>query len=130
MTRWRLESIDAPIASYTFEINPNAQEPPFAERSIAWNFHPATGFTGLREGRTGHAWSFSGVLRSQGQYDELLNWVALRRKVYLFDDRGDRLTVRLVRFNPQQRGGARSRTAPWRWTYEMSCLVYDYLEAS
>lgn len=121
---WRLETLDG-SQSYAFEINPNAQDSPFPNRDIGWEFHPSTDFTGRRAGRVGHTWSFSGVLRTQAQYDALLQWVGKRVKVRLIDDRGDKLLVRLVRFSPAQVGGARARHAPWRWTYSMDAMVYD-----
>lgn len=125
---WRLETLDA-AETYSFEINPNAQDSPFRNRSISWNFHPNTGFTGQRSGRTGYEWTFSGVLRTQAQYDAMLAWVAKGVKVHLFDDRGDKLLLRLTKFSPTQQGGARTRHAPWRWTYTMNALVYEYTEA-
>lgn len=128
MIRWKLETLDL-ATTYVFEINPNAQSSPLLPRDIQWDFHPSTGFTGRRAGRTPHAWSFSGVLRSQDQYDALLEWVGKRAKVYLTDDRGDRFTLRLLEFKPVQSAGARSRHAPWRMTYQVTALVYEILEA-
>lgn len=126
MIRWRLETRDG-SASYTFEINPNKQDSPYLARDIQWEFHHSTGFTGRRAGRTPHAWGFSGVLRSQAQYDALLEWVGKRSKVILIDDRNDRYLLRLLEFKPVQTAGARNRHAPWRMTYTVTAQIYELL---
>lgn len=124
MPRWTLSTLDG-AQSYVFVINPNEQTSPFPARGVAWDFNGAKlGWSGKREGRTGHRWTFSGVLRDQAQYDALLLWVGKRTKVRLTDDRGDSFIVRLVTFAPTQQASARSHT-PWRMTYEMTALVYE-----
>lgn len=127
MSRWKLELLSGG-ESYEFEINPNAQENPHPARSINWNFHPTLGFSGSRAGRQPHPWSFSGVLRSQAQYDALLLWVDKKVKIRLTDDLGNTRVIRLLEFSPQQTAGARSRHAPWRMIYTMRCLIFDDLE--
>lgn len=128
--RWRLASLNG-TEVYDFEINPNQAESPHLNRGIAWEFNgPALGWSGRREGRTPLAWSFSGVLRSQEQYEALRLWVGKRKKVRLTDDRGDSLILRLTEFSPTQVGGARGRHAPWRMTYTVNALVYEVQEAT
>lgn len=127
MSRWKLELLSGG-EFYEFEINPNAQDNPHPTRSIKWDFHPTLGFSGTRQGRSPHDWSFSGVLRSQAQYDALLLWVGKKVKVRLTDDLGNKRIIRLLEFSPQQTAGARSRHAPWRMTYTMRCLIFDDLE--
>lgn len=123
-TRWKLETLDA-AESYTFEINPNAQDSPFLVRNVTWDYNgPVLGWSGRRDGRLPKDWSFSGVLRSQAQYDALLVWVGKRVKIKLTDDRGTVYTLRLTTFSPSQQGPAR-RNAPWRMTYTMRAMVYD-----
>lgn len=129
--RWKLETISGPLETYAFEINPNAQESPLPNRRVTWNFNgPRLGWSGSRAGRTPERWSFSGVLRSQSQYDELIRWVGKRVKVRLTDDRGDAYTVRLLTFTPTQQAAARNIHAPFRMTYSVAALVYDIVEAT
>lgn len=129
MRRWRIYTVDN-LESYTFEINPNAQSTPYLARPVEWDYDSVTGFTGRRAGDLPVRWTFSGVLRTQSQYDAFVLWVGKRVKVWITDDRLDQYLVRLVRFRPRQEAGFRSRQAPWRMTYSMECLLYRTVESS
>lgn len=126
--RWTLATLDN-SSSYVFEINPNAQTSPLPAPKIDWsyiNFQGDThGFTGLRKGRQPVEWSFSGVIRSQAQYDALLTWVASKTKLVLTTDLPERLVVRLKGLQLQRKGPQRTNV-PWRHTYTVKALVYDY----
>lgn len=124
VVRWRFDLLVG-VESYVFEINPNAQDNPHPSRSITWDFNPSLGYSGRRAGRTPHQWSFSGVIRSQEQYDAFLYWVGKKVKIKLTDDLLNEYVIRLTDFLPEQTAGARNRHAPWRMTYTMRALIFE-----
>lgn len=123
MSRWKIALLDN-SQSYTFGISPNDQDSPVLARPVTWDFNPTLGFSGKRAGKLPKQWSFSGVLRSQAQYEALRLWVGKRVKVRLTDDRGDTFIVRLLEFEPTQQAAARNVNAPYRMTYTVRCLLY------
>lgn len=124
MLRWKLELASDPNTSYVLEINPNQMTTPVQPQSIQWDYHPVNGYTGNKKRLGAHTWEFSGVLRSQAQYDALVLWANRKKTVKVTDDRGDTFLVKLLQFSPTQAGGGRLRHAPWRMEYSMSCLLY------
>lgn len=118
--RWTLQTLDG-SQKYIFPINPNAMTSPVPARDITWQ-QSREGFTGTRAGRSHHSWEFSGVLRTEQEMFMLLYWLDKREWILLTDDLGQSQIVRLVSFKPTQNAGARSRHAPWRHTYTMTCL--------
>lgn len=123
MARWTLSTLDG-SETYVFEISPNAHTSMLPDRSVTWAW-TSEGFTGRRAGRTPHPWEFSGVLRTQEQFDHLRDWVAKREKVHLTTDLDQTLLVRLMSFKPSQQAATRNRLAPWRHTYTVSVLTFD-----
>ena len=123
MRRWSFTT-EGGGETYTFEINPNAQGNPLPSREMTWDSHPTLGWSGKRAPRAPLPWEFSGVLRSKAQYDALLRWVGKRVKIVVTDDRGERLTVRLLSFEPAQEAGTRHRSAPYRMQYTMRALIF------
>lgn len=125
--RWTLSTLDG-SETYTLQINPQSMESPFPVRAVEWEWNgPRLGWSGRRAGRTPKQWSFSGVLRSEEQYNDLLAWVGKSHKIQLTDDRGDQFLIRLLEFKPTQTGSSRSRIVPWRMTYTMQAQVYAAL---
>lgn len=118
-TRWTLSD---GVVTYAFQINPNAAENLLPSRDIRWDYNRNKGFSGTRAPRRPVPWSFSGVLRSQAQHDDLLLWLNKRVRLTLTTDLGQTLTVRLTAFKPSQQTGGAS-ALPWRMTYSMSCLI-------
>lgn len=128
MSRWKLETLDG-SDSYTFGMSPNEQDSPVPNREVTWDFNPGLGWSGKRAGRLPKQWSFSGILRTQEQYEALRDWANKRVKIRLTDDRGDSFIVRLLEFEPTQRAAARNVNVPYRMTYTMRGLLYE-MEAS
>lgn len=121
-SRWRFATLDG-SEIYEFPVNPNEHGSFVETREIAWEASP-TGFSGRREGRTPLATSFSGVVRSEGQYNALLDWLNKKTKIRLTTDLGQQFIVRLTAYKPTQEAGYRSRHAPWRHTYTMDLLIF------
>lgn len=119
MVRWTLALLDN-SESYVMELNPNAAGNALANRAVEWT-SSRLGYTGTRSGRTPQPWEFSGVLRSQAQFEAMVLWLNKRKKVRVTTDLGQQYVVRLVSFVPDQ---SRSRVqAPHRHTYTVNCLI-------
>jgi hypothetical protein len=125
LRRWTFETLDG-VSTYTFSFNPNAATSPHAKDSLEWFCQTDGTFVGLRTLAKPVDWSFSGVLRDQIQYNELVDWVtAHRTRVRLITDLPETLIVRLNGFSPDRTGPQRTNV-PWRHTYTMKALVFSY----
>lgn len=122
MSRWTLRTLDG-LTTYTFLINPNRADSLVPTQPTTFQWAPSTGFVGNHRGPTPAPWSFSGVLRTSQQYDDLLSWIGRPQKVILTTDLGEVLTVRLLSFAPDRSGPPR-RAAPFRHLYTIKTLLY------
>lgn len=122
--RWSFVTLDG-VQTYNFPINPNDQSSPVPSRSVSWSQELGGAYTGTRDGRLPHPWSFSGVLRTPEQHAAFVEWVRKRTKIRLTTDLGQRYVVRLLTFKPTQAAGARARLVPWRHTYTIDCLIFE-----
>lgn len=127
MRRWILETLDG-AEQYTFPINPSSQDSPHPSDDVSWscNTQPTQAtFAGLRTPAQPVDWSFTGVLRTQAQYDDMLAWAGRRTKLRLITDLPETLIVRLLGFAPERTGPPR-RNVLWRHTYQVKAKVYSY----
>jgi hypothetical protein len=122
MTSWAFK--DGAVV-YSFPINPNEHGNLVLSRGIEWQYS-RQGYSGTRAGRIPFATSFSGVLRSEAQYDAMLLWLRKRKRINLVTDLNQEFTVRLTAFKPSQEGASRQAPA-WRWTYSMELIVLESL---
>lgn len=129
MIRWKLETLDY-VSSYTFQVNPNDAETLVPPTPMSWSRgrEVAVGsvlpiFVGNHQTQGPLPWQFSGVLRDEVQYDQMLGWLGRGTKVRLTTDLGQVLIIRLLSFTPK-RSGSQRRAAPFRHTYVIKALVY------
>lgn len=120
--RWILRKLDN-SATYTFHINPNDADTLVPSRPVSWFRGTNTDYVGNHQSRQPLPWQFSGVLREQAQYNEILVWFGYRTKIELTTDLGQVLIVRLLSFSLDRRGPQRPG-APFRHTYVIKALVY------
>lgn len=124
MSRWTLQTLDG-ADSYTFAINPDHQDAPQNKDLINWSWNFQSGFAGIRAPKQPVLWHFSGVLRSQAQYDELIAWATTHRtKVRLTTDLPETLIIRITGFAPERTAPQRV-AAPWRHTYSITALIFS-----
>lgn len=71
-------------------------------------------------------WSFSGKLRTQGEYDALLDWVNRPNRLQLTDHFGRVHEILGQRFSPTpvEKSGVRN---PWLFAYTVDCLYFRRL---
>lgn len=118
VVQWKFETLDG-LQSYLLEINPNATTTPVRTRPITWTATRA-GFTGTKEKKAPVPWEFSGVLRSQAQYDTFVTWVTKDEKVRVTTHLGQVYVLRFNGFKPVSGGRA---AAPFRHLYSIAALV-------
>lgn len=111
------------VTSYTFAISPNDMKIPIVQRDTKYNWNPPAGFSGSSSRTTPLPWSFSGVLRTEAQYNALRTWCQSKKKVTITDHLGRDFTARLLSFQPEQSGSSR-RSAPWRHVYTVEAALY------
>jgi len=130
--RWRLEDPSDPnpaTNTYVFPINPNAMTSLHAPRAIMSAVTTALDGQALFfEGRPKpQEWTFSGDILDRFQYEALRSWVQDRkRRLYLYDHFGRRITLQLVEFSAVPK---RSHGYYWRHTYDVKALVIDISHA-
>ena len=120
MARWRFQTLDG-STEYIFKINPNAETSRVPTRGIEWD-RSREGYSGRRASRAPFPWEFSGVVRDKQQFDAFVAWANRKEWIFITDDLGRQMTVRLLEFRPSQVAPAR-HLAPWRHTYTMKGLI-------
>lgn len=114
-TRWVLHD---PITdeTWTMPINPNAMTPIIKRRDVR---HTASRWGTLTQQmpRREEALEWSGVIRSQTHYDELVTWAMKRNAVEVTDHVGRTFRIYITDFEPTDR--APIPRAPKRWRYTM-----------
>lgn len=105
-------------------LNPNEGASPAFQKNLTKEVTTAPGGLGqtlIFEGaQQVTEFAFSGVILTQDQYEFLLRLWEKRHPVKLTDDLGRDFVVYLESFTPQR---VRSKTNPWRHTYEASAVV-------
>lgn len=130
-TRWVLRD-PASDETWTFPVNPNKMTSPHAARSfnilatapsVVANGHSRGGLGRVIEGNPEpYEWSFSGFIREQQHFEDLLYWTRKVNRLELTDHLGRTWRIRFLVFNPdEQRPTARH---PWRFTYDVKALNY------
>lgn len=129
-TRWTLQNL-ALTENYTFESNPYEQTSPVAGKDV--QFTPQnrtvglipTAFVGIRAKRQPVDWSFTGIVRSVGEYNALLTWSKRPERLLLTNDRGEVLTIKITGITFARQAPQRQRT-PYRHKYTVKATVYAY----
>lgn len=109
---------------YVHEINPNTMSSPFRTQ----NSTPLIGNLAYRRRSQPKDWDFGGVIRTQGQYDNLLAWSQRSGFIYITDHNRRAFKCFLVEFRPDEKRP--NATKPWRFDYTMRALVLEYLGVS
>jgi hypothetical protein len=118
--RW---TFDDGVTTYTHEINPNKMSSPLRPRPVQLAItSPKDGNAySFRRPAPPHEWRFGGVVRTQGQYDNLLLWSEKPGVITITDHLGRSFECLMVEFKPDEQRPT-ARTA-WRFNYEMTVLV-------
>lgn len=120
---WRWEDRTEGTVEF-MSINPNEGASPSYQKTLAKETTTAPGAlaqTLIYEGADAAVeFSFSGIILTQEQYEFIFNAWSKRHLLQLTDDLGRVFTLYLERFAPQR---VRSKTYPWRHTYEASAVV-------
>lgn len=120
---WRWEDRTEGTVQF-MEVNPNEGASPSYQKQLTKETTTAPGGlaqTLVYEGADQAVeFSFSGIILTQDQYEFIFNLWAKRHLLQLTDDLGRVFTLYLERFAPQR---VRSKTYPWRHTYEASGVV-------
>jgi hypothetical protein len=121
VTRWVFHDPVA-LESWTVPFNPNKMSSPY--RKKAQDLTPASPIDGrirVTEVDQPVEWSFSGMIRTQAHYDELLRWRDKANPVTITDHLGRTFTILLTNFAPED---VRSSN-PTKWSYTMTGYVLD-----
>lgn len=136
--RWRIGTLDGSI-QYVFEMNPRESTTPVPGRDYSWTVHRTNSasnpvnfvnFTGIQGPRKPFEWEFSGILRSQEQYNALVTWTQEKQKLRVetdlikSDSSRQSFVVRILSLTLRQEARPRLKNAPWRHEYTMKCLLY------
>jgi hypothetical protein len=119
--RWLFED---PIlaSSYRVPFNPNKMSDPFPQKALEALANVHGVHRTLRRGTmTPKEWTFSGVIREQDHYDQLLFWSQKANPINITDHYGRIFNVVPVRFNPTEKRP--SATVPDKYNYDFTVLV-------
>lgn len=123
---WRWEDPTEGTVEF-MSINPNEGASPSYTKTLTKEMTTAPGAEGSRliyEGAdSGSEFAFSGVILTQEQYEFLQRAWEKRHLVILTDDLGRVFTIYLESFTPRR---VRSRTYPWRHTYDASAVIVKF----
>lgn len=119
MSRWTFYD---GVTTYSHQINPNKMSSPLRPRTV----QPlATGPDGaarsLRAPEPPAEWTFSGIIRSEAQYDDLLLWSQKAGTVTITDHLGRAFQVLMLEFKPDEKRPTRNNA--WHFDYQMTVLV-------
>lgn len=129
--RWRLYD-PATGERWEFIHNPNQMTSPHLPRAISIFvtpplYNPAVeargGMARVHETNTQpYEWSFSGWIREEAQYEQLLHWTRKVTRLQLTDHFGRTWWIRFKEFDPdEQRPSHRS---DWRFDYDIKATMY------
>lgn len=119
MSRWTFYD---GVTTYSHQINPNRMSSPLRPRPVTAFITGQDGNArSVRHPEPPHEWRFSGVVRSEQQYNDLLTWGQKTGTITITDHLGRAFDVLMVEFKPDEQRPT-ARTA-WRFNYEMTVLV-------
>lgn len=115
-----------PVAgdSYTMDMNPNAMSSLGGPLQVrAAGIMPKGKVLLYGRPALPTDWEFTGVLRTQAQYEAFVDWMDRPNRIHLTDHLGRTLTIQMKSFAPV--GGRARRGVPWRHTYSIKALVFS-----
>jgi hypothetical protein len=124
--RWKLTD-PVTTAVYTFDNNPNAMSSMYQDRQTLTG-PSSPRFGGIRAVRTPEGpreFTFSGIFKTQGQYDALAAWCRKEYAVTLTDHFNRSWSVLLMAFDPEEQKP--SQRVSWKGTYRVRGLVLGAL---
>lgn len=110
--------------SYDWVINPNeADSPQYTKNIYQTSSSGPDGNTILMEGKDEvKTMSFSGIVLTEAQYNEMITWFTKRNQIQITDDLGRTFDIYIRSFQPKR---VRSNNYPWRHTYTVEVIVLD-----
>lgn len=124
IVRWIFEDPLNANEVWTVPMNPNKMTSPYRGHSTTTTAtSPITGqASGIRTPDVAVEWQFSGDLKSEAHFNQLLYWAGKPNRIYVTDHLGRKWLCFLTKFDPVPKGT--SPTNQWRYTYTVSALVY------
>jgi hypothetical protein len=123
VVRWEFYD---PIETETkvFEINPNAGGTPTYERTISYQSTLAPdGPTLVFAGRNQPLKiSFSGVILTETEYDDMIEWFQKNYPIQLTDDLGREMIILITKFEPKR---IRMASRQWRHDYSVEATILE-----
>lgn len=115
------------LEEYEFEVNPNDGGSLQYQKNIGYTVTTApNGKVIMYEGRDeAKTTTVSGVILSQDQYEEMIEWFSKRYQVELEDDLGRIMSIYITSFEPKR---VRSARVPWRHDYSLTFTILDWVE--
>lgn len=122
--RWHLTD-PATSEDYEFEINPNEGGSPQRKRLVDSTPTVAPdGIPIIYEGRESPIeLSWSGILRTEEQFNAIRKWYNKRHQILLTDDLGRTMWIYIIGFSPNR---VRAQQAPWKHEYSIEARVLDW----
>ena len=109
---------------YLWDINPNEFSLPYTKSLTYKSSAAPDGKTLVFEGRDEvQDISFSGVILTEAQYEELIVWFNKRYQLELEDDLGRTFFIYFTSFNMTRK---RSTQHPWRHEYNGNMVIVDW----
>ncbi len=124
MARWQFYDPNT-LATTQFDVNPNAGGSLSLEKNISTHTTVAPGGSLIIfEGNEPvQEITFSGIIRTEQQYTDLVTTFQKYHQVELTDDLGRTFMIFIEKFEPKR---AYKRAAPWRHTYTVTATIVDW----
>lgn len=118
------DNASATPEEYLWEVNPNAFSMPLRKNIGYSNAAAPDGRVVAYEGRDEvRNITFSGVILTQAQYEEMEHWFNKRTQLELEDDLGRTMYVYITSFSFERQ---RSTQYPWKHTYNGEMIILDW----
>jgi hypothetical protein len=113
--------------TYSWEINPNDGGSLAYSKQVNYTLTTAPdGKVLMYEGRDeAKSTTVSGVILSEAQYYEMIEWFNKRYQLQLEDDLGRIMMIYITSFEPKR---IRSPRRPWRHDYSLTFTIVDWVE--
>lgn len=113
------------LTTAEFDVNPKEGGSLAVEKNITTYSTVVEGGTQLyMEGNEPvQEMSFSGTIRTQAQYDDMVTMFRKRHQIQLTDDLGRTFWIMISKFEPKR---IRARATPWKHSYVVVATIVDW----